>query len=263
MAQTIHGIVLDKTTKEALPFVHIGILNENRGVISDDQGLFEMDVSHLSTDKNIVFSMIGYHAISMSIREIQGNNLRIELEPRGYLLNEVVVKPAEVAGITKLGRHKLTKTTTGQSGVKKFGFGGEWGIRIKYKGQKYQIEDVNFHTRFNTVDSVLYRINIYTFEGDLPAGTILSHPVYVKSYAKDKWISKNVLSEQLIVQEDIIVAFELVQIWYNSKGENHLFYSMGQGYDAGKSYSRPSSQAPWEIDERGPIALYITARLLQ
>ena len=37
-AQIVKGKIVDAKTKETLPFVHIGVYNQNVGVISDDLG---------------------------------------------------------------------------------------------------------------------------------------------------------------------------------------------------------------------------------
>lgn len=261
-AQTLSGTIIDLKTKEVLPFVHVGVINKNIGVISDDKGHFVIDLSSVTNQEQVVFSMIGYETFFLPKGEIKSDQMRIVLTPKEYQLEEIVVKPIDVIETIKLGRVKPSKTTTGQSGLEKFGYGGEWGIQIKHEGKNYLLEDVNFHTRFNTVDSVLFRINIYPVVDELPGESILNNQLYVTSYAKDKWISKNILSENIIINDDIIVTFELVQIWYSEKGENQLFYTHGKGYAEGKSYSRDTSFDQWKINERGPIAMYVTGRVL-
>lgn len=259
-SQTCNGLVMDRETNEKLPFVHIGVKGKNIGVISDDKGQFKLDLSRVDNDESISFSIIGYKTTHLSKSSALKENLIVKLKPISYELKEIVVKGKEQKEI-KIGRIKTTKTTTGQSGVDKFGYGGEWGVKIKYPGESYYLKDVNFHTRFNTVDSVLYRINVYKLDQDLPGKSILQKEVFTKSYRKDKWISSSILSQNLIIEEDIIVTFELVQIWYRSKGENQLFYTHGKGYDEGMSFSKDSSFDNWKVNERAPIAMYVTGIL--
>jgi hypothetical protein len=244
-------------------FVHIGVQGKNLGVISDDQGNFRLDLSSMDEDESVSFSILGYETTQLSKVSILKENLVVKLHPISYRLNEIVVKGVKKQDEIKIGRFKATKTTTGQSGIDKFGFGGEWGIKIKHPGEDYYLKEVNFHTRFNTVDSVLYRINVYHLDQDLPGESILKKEVFTKSYRKDKWISSNLLSQNLMIEEDIIITFELVQIWYRSKGKNALFYTHGKGYEEGMSYSKDSSFDNWSINKRPPIAMYVTGILIE
>ena len=42
------------------------------------------------------------------------------------------------------------------------------------------------------------------------------------------------------------------------KGNNQLFYTHGKGYEEGMSFSKDSSFDNWKVNERGPIAMYVT-----
>ena len=252
--------MIDSTTKEVLPFVHIGVKGKNIGVISDDKGRFSIKLEKVSGGEQLYFSIIGYETKSILVGGLNSERIEVAMKAKSYNLNEITVKPNELLAAQKMGRYKTTKITTGQSGEGKFGFGGEWGIKITFEGQEYVIEDINFHTRFNTVDSALFRLNVYKMLGEMPGESILQNEIFVKSYRKDKWVSKNVLPENLIIRDDIIVTFEFIQIWYSNKGSNALFYTNGKGDSEGLSYSRDSSFDEWKINEKPPIAMYISVR---
>ena len=185
----------------------------------------------------------------------------VRLNPKTYLLREVVIIDSEVINLQKFGRHEPTKTTTGHSGTDEFGWGGEWGLRIYNDNKTYQVHDVNLHLRFNTVDSLLFRINLYNVSKGLPNESILEREIFIKGYKRKKWIKKDLVSENLIINEDIIATFELVRIWYSETGGNHLFFTHGEGYERGRTYSRYSSFDQWAIDKRPPITLFITGRV--
>lgn len=98
-AQIINGIVLDKKTKEALPFVHIGIVNEDKGVISDDEGKFKIDLENVSKEEKIVFSIIGYESIATPINEIKGKIIYfIRMEKGIKKANPIPEIPASING---------------------------------------------------------------------------------------------------------------------------------------------------------------------
>ena len=193
-SQTLKGIVLDHSTKEPLKFVHTGILNKNSGTISKETGEFNLNLSEYVSTDTIVFSSIGYKSLYLSDKSLQAQNgVVIELDPVVYQ-----IAPIEIVGNRLdafiLGRTKNTKTTTGHTGNSNYGVGAEWGLKIKYPESPYYLKEVKFHARYNTVDSVLFRVNVYHIdESGLPGRSLTKKPVFTKSYRKDKWISTNLL----------------------------------------------------------------------
>ncbi|MEM6844402.1 MAG: carboxypeptidase-like regulatory domain-containing protein [Bacteroidota bacterium] len=258
LSQTISGIVLDSATQEPMAYVHIGVLGKNLGVISRDDGTFQIDLSGAAPQDQLTFSSIGYHSRHIPQSAWKSSPMKVYLSPQTYTLKEVVVEDSRLGELVKIGRYQPTKWTSGQSGLEKFGWGGEWAIRIFSDGHSYRIKDINFHTRFNTMDSVLFRINIYDVKDSMPNNSLLQEELLVKSYKRDKWISQDVSSRQLLIDEDIIVSFEVVQLWLSSRGDNSLFFTHGKDYDRGGTYARASSLAPWK-KEGIPITLYLTA----
>lgn len=261
--QVIKGIVMDEVSREPLPFVNIGVINRNMGTISRDNGQFEIRLENVSQDEELTFSMVGYQIQSIRIESIGNGSLQLYLQPKTYLLKEVTVTDSRIKNPVKLGRFKPSRTTTGHSGAGNFGFGGEWGIRIFNSDKTSWIQAVSFHLRFNTLDSVLFRINLYSITNDLPGESLLQQPLYVKSYKGDKWITRNLEAERLLIDEDIIVSYEVVRLWYSDRGENHLFFTHGEGYEQSKTYIRKSSQDQWQVQESPPITLFLTVESLE
>lgn len=257
VSQNLKGIVIDIKSAVPLCYVHIGVAGKNVGTITNDKGEFSIDLSKIEKTDKIQFSIIGYHSIELISPDHSSGKITIKMNPISYEIPAVIVESKKVENI-KIGRYKASKTTTGQSGIKEFGFGGELGIRINYPGHTYYLKDINFHTHFNTVDSALFRLNVYEIENGLPGSSKLQKEVYTKSYAKDKWISTHVLSHGLKIDADIIVTFELIRIWYSKDGSNFLFYTHGKGYAEGQVFSRESSFDKWSINKREPIAMFVT-----
>ena len=256
-AQTVKGVVKDASTQQPLAYVHIGVFNKNMGVISRENGEFEIDLIHALPDDELGFSMVGYETKKLRIEKVGKEYLDIQLAPKRYMLNEVIVRGTK-KDTKKLGRAEPSKWTTGQSGQTEFGFGGEWGLRINHESKKYLLNDVQFHLRFNTVDSVLYRIQIYSIKNDLPAESLLKKDLFVKSYKNKKWIIAYCEEQQILLDQDVIITFEFVRLWFNESGENRLFITHGLGYEQGKSYYRLSSQDVWAINTKPPITMFMT-----
>ena len=259
--QILRGAVADAGSGEPLAYVHIGVLNKNMGVISREDGAFELDLSGALPSDTLVFSMIGYYSRKFSIGGLAAGPLQVEMKVRGYSLTEVTVRDSPLFRPTgrtaRLGRTKPTRTTTGSTGTGQYGLGGEWGIRIFTDGKIYRLKDIRFHHRWNSLDSILYRINIYELEGELPGTTLLSRELFVKCYNGDKWVGKEVEDEHIYLQQDVVVSVEIVQRWYSDKTNNSLFYSHGRGYAQSKTYHRASSQDQWQVWDNPPLTLYL------
>ncbi|MDD4776706.1 MAG: SusC/RagA family TonB-linked outer membrane protein [Fermentimonas sp.] len=91
------GIVTDKVTNETLPGVQVVVKGTTRGVVSDLDGHFTIEVNN---SDHLVFSMLGYESEEV----FMGNEVsfNIELSPTAYDLGEVVV--------TALGIERKTRT---------------------------------------------------------------------------------------------------------------------------------------------------------
>jgi len=261
LGQEVYGVVSDSKTHEPLAYVHIGVTGKNMGVISRDNGSFKIDLSKAERTDSLVFSIIGYETQSYLASNVRGP-IDVRMAPIVYRSEEFVVfrdtrppKPEK-----KLGRHTPTKTAEPHSGIEEFGFGGEIGVKISPEGGKYFVNDARFHMQSNTVDSILFRINLYFVdENDMPAECILQREIFTTARKKMQWIVAELRDENIVMEEDLIVTYEVVRVWFNKRDENQMFFSSGEGYEEGGIYFRPSSQAAWTTDaSRGPAAMYLT-----
>lgn len=257
-AQQLTGRVIDSVTGEPIPYVQIGVEGRNLGTISRDDGTFSLQGL---ADDSITFSMLGYQRLKVSPQSLSKANV-VQLAPVVYSLKEVTVSADEIIELEKLGRPEITKLTIGHSGKTPWGTGGEWGLKVATNGNRYRLQEIAFHTRFNTVDSILYRVHLYELDGSLPGKKLLKNEVYVKSIKKDRWIRKNISDQNIVVLSDFIVTIEIVRLWYGTSADNQLFFTYGKDPDHQATYSRESSHAQWDIDKMPPLALFVTSRKL-
>ena len=261
-AQSVHGSVIEIKTQEPLAFVHIGIRGKGVGTISDEKGQFNLQLNKDFHADTLTFSMIGYENLKVPIDSLLNGNSMIKMKPSPTQLKEAVVKSDKIRETLEFGRTEPTKMTTGASGKDNYGVGQEIGTTIKNDGGKYIIDAISFHHRWNTVDSILYRINIYTLKNGLPDTSILQNELFVMAYKRDKWITKQVGGEVVLFEQDLFVSIELVRRW-NNKGDNLLFYSHGVGQRECKNYIRSTSQGTWTTDFAFPLTLYLTVEKLE
>lgn len=258
-AQLISGVVSDSKTNEPLPYVHIGVVGKNMGVISRDDGSYQIDLSTAGPSDVLAFSIIGFDTRSFPVGDLKPGRMDVRLSQKTYTLKEVVIRSKkEQPKSSKLGRFTPSKTTMGQSGKEEFGFGGEWGLRISHNKKKYFINNIQLHLRFNTVDSVLFRINMYKVENEMPGESILQKEIFMTSKKKQKWIVRNLIKENLVLDQDLIVTYEVVRVWFSNRGENRLFFTKGADYPEGLTYYRASSQSSWTVDKTIQTTLFPT-----
>ncbi|MEN0051629.1 MAG: carboxypeptidase-like regulatory domain-containing protein [Bacteroidota bacterium] len=256
-AQTINGIIKDATNKEVLGYVHIGVLGKNLGTISNEKGQFKMDLSYANPNDSLYFSMLGYEAKGFRIGEVKDlETWTVELSPSSFELKEIVV--GQERPLITFGSTKASKTTTGWSNNEKTG--AEVGTNIKVEKGLYKMKDLNFHLRFNTADSLLFRLNIYTLKNGLPHTSILQENIFLTAYKKQKWISHDLSTYNLLLDEEVIVTLELVEAYF--KENYHLFFTYAKSTTSGATYIRKSSQAKWEKIPNAGLAFYLNVQEL-
>lgn len=89
-AQTVvTGTIIDKETKDPLPFVNVIFAGTATGSVSDTEGKYRIHSPEAYTQ--VQFSFIGYKTITRNIKPGETNEINIRLEPEATVLNEVEV----------------------------------------------------------------------------------------------------------------------------------------------------------------------------
>lgn len=113
-AQTVifEGKIVDKTSKESIPYANIFVQNSTQGVISNDDGVFKFYIPNGA--EKIEIGHIGYKTQLFLVSEIKAGLINIELETDEMALEEVIVtnKPIHqiLAGILANSKNQLDKS---------------------------------------------------------------------------------------------------------------------------------------------------------
>lgn len=87
------GQVVDRTTREPIPFASIGVSETYLGTAADIRGSFELILNDLYANNMLNITAVGYKSISVSVSRMQTvSPLVIEMEPENYNLSEVEIK---------------------------------------------------------------------------------------------------------------------------------------------------------------------------
>lgn len=92
----ISGKIIDKTTRQPLPYTHIGVMAKGLGTIANEQGEFYYRFPRIAVDEDVTVAHLGYKNLARKGTEfISGNkNVLLELEKA----QPVVVDSAYVRG---------------------------------------------------------------------------------------------------------------------------------------------------------------------
>ena len=92
-SQVIEGLVLDKSTREGIPYVNISIPGSGLGTVSQFDGHFKLDAGDRPAGMDsLVFSVVGYIKKGILIRE-EMDTIFVMLEPASFGLDAVLVSP--------------------------------------------------------------------------------------------------------------------------------------------------------------------------
>ncbi len=89
---TIEAVVHDKDTKEPLPFTNVLIEGTSIGTITNEEGAFELNVSQKYSDKNVIFSFVGYKNTTVALQKFKKAGKVVYLATASTSLEEIVVK---------------------------------------------------------------------------------------------------------------------------------------------------------------------------
>ncbi len=224
-AQTITGKIIDATSKEAIPYVNIGIVDIARGTVSDLNGNYELKVD--SNEDLITISSIGYETIAIKAKDIENNT--IELSPKNYDLGLVEVKADKLDAEEKI--FGVRNKTRGK-GVA-FGnaqLGTQIGAAIKIKKSTY-IKSANFVLNHAKGDSLLFRVNIYQFKEGEVGDNLLTENVIIKRKQEKGTITVDLEKYNIVLESDVILSLEWLRnfdemgnkgITFDTKKSKHL-----------------------------------------
>jgi hypothetical protein len=88
----ITGIVLDRESKEPLPFATIGLKHEGKGTVTNSNGEFGLKISPENYRDTLVVSYLGYNAREIPVQHSLGNNFVIEMKSQFISIPEIIIK---------------------------------------------------------------------------------------------------------------------------------------------------------------------------
>lgn len=241
---SITGTIVDKETGEPLPYVNIGILNRERGTVSNQDGRFNLEFTEENEGDTIRISSIGYRAQDIRIQDLNNSEqISIRLEEQPGELNEIVIP---VKGLRSKTLGNKTQSKFMSTGFSYDQLGAEMGVRINIRRSPTYVDAFHSFITYNRLSSrSVFRVNFYSVKKGKPDRNLLKSNILVGIDPKQTGvISVDLKPYDIVLHEDVIVTLEWVEnIGENNKGEA-IFFSLAI-LNSGTLYKR-SSQAKFK-----------------
>ncbi len=238
----LKGKIISAEAGSSIPYVSIGIPAGNCGTVSDENGLFVLNVEGALVNNIIRISSLGYQSKNFTVKELalllkQGTD--ITLTKQNKQLSEVIIKAK-----------KLRIKTVGNTSQSKFfsvGFplkflGSEVGVVVSLGKKDVLLRSFNFNISQTRLDSCTFRLNIYSLANGLPSKNLLANNLLISIGNKPGSYTIDLKSQRLLMKNKIFISLE----WISGKTTNKqgaVFFSAGL---LASSYHRKTTEANWE-----------------
>lgn len=238
--QTASGEIVDKESKKSIGYVNIGIKNTNIGTVSDNKGVFKLNIQ--SNEDSVIFSSIGYETLIVSADDIIKNE-QIELSSIDYKLEGIEIVSSNFDEKIVLGERNENKRG------KSFGFGNaqlgtELGALISIKKETL-IKSVHFVLNHAKGDSLLMRINIYDYKNGTIGEKVVKKNIYIKAIQRKGTYSIDLSEYEIILKKDVLLSAEWLKD-FDETGNRFITFDTKKSKSHKGIYIRSSSNSEFK-----------------
>ena len=214
--------IIDAESKLGIPYTHVKILNQSKGIITNYYGVFELDSTFKSQD-SIQISCIGYEERKVSVGKVWEIK-RIELKPKTNNLNEVIVSADKIKyqtkklGITRKSRNSVygfKPIITSKHGEEK----GVW-IPNEYSQLGY-LKSVNVYVTKTGYPNAHFRVRVYDCDPleTKPGKELTNLNIVASGKNGNEWVKVNLVKENIKISENgCFIGIE----WFDSPEAKHF-----------------------------------------
>lgn len=219
----VEGLIINAETQQPIPFANIGIIANENGTVSNDEGVFKL--SYKDKSDLVTFSCIGYQSTEISVKEILQQN-RIKLTPVAYDIETVKVEASRINTDEK--RYGVKNKTRGRSiAYGSAQLGTEIGTPIRIKKKTF-LKTANFVINHAKGDSMVFRVNIYEFKRGKIGETILKEAIIIREQQKKGVLTVDLIPYNLFVEDDVLLSLAWITD-DNGRGNEGLTFDMKNG----------------------------------
>lgn len=253
--QNIEGVVVDAKTRKPIPYAAIGIIGENVGTISNEDGLFRLAIPLQFTNDTLTFSEVVH--------------VRQKL-PITYLLNSQEIVIALEEAVMELRTVEITPNKEKRSyqklGVKPTFYWGSCYANFKGGAQIAQLMEASAYPVFlskarikigdNNLEKVKMRVRVLEKKANGLPGSDVFEGVFVNIAYQEGWIEIDLSHANLMFTEDFFVCFEFLNVlWEPTDGYFSIVCSETNTFSR-KQLVRNASLGKWEYSLPGQNNIY-------
>ncbi|WP_262895778.1 carboxypeptidase-like regulatory domain-containing protein [Hymenobacter ruricola] len=207
----IKGVIVDKDTKEPLPFTSIGLKNEQIGALSNEHGQFIVPAPTKNADDSLVVVALGYARRAVLVkRGVAAANLTIEVPKRAVELSNVTVKGGKVKNLDLGAR----SNNPGEGMIQGLP-GSQYAFFVKNDKKKKlgNVRTVSFYIGENGFPREPFRVRLYKADGNYnaPNTDLLTENVVVSAPQGGQWYTVDLTPYNIMAPEEgFFVAMEWV-----------------------------------------------------
>jgi hypothetical protein len=205
------GKIIDKDTKEPLPFTSVSLRDEQTGALSNEFGVFQLPAPVKNAQDSLIVMALGYKHMAVLVKRGQAQaTMVIEVPRMAIALSNVTVKGGKVKnlGLGATANRPGEGLMQGQPGSQCAFF-----IKNDKNHRLGNIRSVSFYIGENGFPREPFRVRIYKADGNYnaPNTDILTQSVVVSSPAGGQWYTVDLTSYNVVAPEEgFFVAMEWI-----------------------------------------------------
>ena len=193
-------------------FATVGVVNKNVGTITDEDGVFELEIPIKYRNQVLTISHIGYNTLSLKIDSLlKLDYVVIELIEKVILLEEIVVISKKLKGKTK--EYGNTKKHNLFLWIQDGDRGSEIVTLIDPKSE-ILLNSVSINVLNQLEKEFTLLLNVYGVDvtTKLPAAQLLKTQKIIQSNLKKGWLEVDLTNEGIVVDKPFYIGFQWVRI---------------------------------------------------
>lgn len=245
---TITGKVTD-SLNIPLQYVNIGVINKYVGTVTNDKGIFKLNIEKSMVNDTLRISSLGYETKDLLIKNtISNSKINVVLNNHTEVLEEIILSSNKNSKLYIKGKKKSKSKNEVFFSIPKAknqNLGAEIGRKFSIGSKKAsQLKEFKFFIKNNNFEKIKFRVNIYSIYNKYPSKNLNKQNIYVDVINKSTgWIIVNLADYDIRIKENIIITVEWIE---GSKGGNKLSLPMLIPSFSSVHYYKYGSQSKWK-----------------
>ncbi|MGV3589289.1 MAG: carboxypeptidase-like regulatory domain-containing protein [Adhaeribacter sp.] len=250
---TITGTVKDDKNNR-LPYVSVGIVDEETGTVTNNAGEFILQVKPENKQGILRFSFIGHETVELKVADVisrfsEQKTLAIILKAKPKEIKEVNVDAKRWITSVKGGKvgpgAKFHQAFMRTPGTLEEHLGREVALLINNRKKQAFLKKLDFCINSNYYSDVKFRVNIYSVDNGRPHENILKENIYLEiADRKTGWVEVDLEPYNIYLQDDFVVSLEWIDC--EPKPKNVRYLTLSGGFGGHTVFQKKASQAKWE-----------------